>query len=114
MCLSMAIERPGDVLARRGGRGELMTGINVSVQRNGRWESIELDRLTDAELESWAARQKDAAPFDGYRWAVALAKWVRDRVGETGHSDSRSPIKDIGPPGDGASGRSDSQEGERP
>ena len=69
-----------------------MTGMFVRVQRSGRWESAELDRLTDQELEAWAARLRESSPFDGYRWAVALAKFIRDRAAP---SPAAAPAIDV-------------------
>jgi hypothetical protein len=54
-----------------------MTGIIVPIQRNGRWENAELDELSDAELEALADSYTKES---GWRWAMALAKWIRDNV----------------------------------
>lgn len=54
-----------------------MTGFYVRVQRDGAWQNLEFDQLTDAELEAFVAAQ----PVErGWRWAVALARWIREYV----------------------------------
>jgi hypothetical protein len=55
-----------------------MTGAYIRVQRDGRWDKVEIDQLTDAELAEMAASK----PNDGWMWAIFLAKWIRDNVGE--------------------------------
>lgn len=55
-----------------------MTGAYVRILRDG-WESIEVDQLTDAELEEFAKQQGEAR---GWVWAKFLAKWIRDNVKE--------------------------------
>jgi hypothetical protein len=57
-----------------------MTGFYVRITRDsGQPESVEIDQMTDAELERLAA----AHPEAGWRWARALARWIRDNVHET-------------------------------
>ena len=51
-----------------------MTGAYVRILRGGKWESIEIDQLSDAELEAFATLQPDA----GWKWAKFLAKYIRD------------------------------------
>lgn len=53
-----------------------MTGIYVRVKRDGRWQNLELDTLTDAELEAWVHMQR--APGVGWLCGRALATWIRD------------------------------------
>jgi hypothetical protein len=53
-----------------------MTNAPVRVQRNGEWENIDIDQLTDAELDAFAA---GCEPM-GWRWAKFLAKWSRENV----------------------------------
>jgi hypothetical protein len=53
-----------------------MTGYPVRVFRDGTWQSLEIDELTDIELEELAER----FPEGGWNWAMGLAKWVRDNV----------------------------------
>lgn len=55
-----------------------MTGIYVRVMRDGAWQSLEVDTLTDGELSAWA-RQR-AHDDIGWAWAVRLAAWIRDHV----------------------------------
>jgi hypothetical protein len=56
-----------------------MTGALVRIQRAGRWQSIEIDQLTDAELHAFAESQP---PGSGWNWTILLAKWIRDHVKE--------------------------------
>jgi hypothetical protein len=53
-----------------------MTGFFVRIQRDDKWQSIELDQLTDAELCKFF-HDSDMSPV---QWAIALAKWIRNNV----------------------------------
>ena len=55
-----------------------MTGAYVRIQRDGKWQAVEIDQLTDAELEQFAQRQGQ----DGWKWAKFLATWIRNNVKE--------------------------------
>lgn len=55
-----------------------MTGACVRVERDGKWESIEVDQLTDGELDALCDQQ----PERGWVWAKFLAKWIRDNIKE--------------------------------
>jgi hypothetical protein len=57
-----------------------MTGMNVRVERDMRWQSIEVEKLTDAELDGWVRRMRDSTPFDGWNWAMVLIRWIRENV----------------------------------
>lgn len=57
-----------------------MTGFSVRIQREGRWVNVDLDTLSDAELEDWTEASRSREPFAGWRWAGALARWIRDHV----------------------------------
>jgi hypothetical protein len=50
-----------------------MTGMMVRVCRDGVWQNVEIDELTDLEFEVLDERLD-------HEWAVALAKWIRDHV----------------------------------
>ena len=52
-----------------------MTGLFVRVERSGMWQNIEIDQLTDAELDAFAVAQGEQR---GWVWAKALAKYIRD------------------------------------
>lgn len=54
-----------------------MTGAYVRIQRDGRWQAIEIDQLTDAELDAFA---ESHPPGSGWNWALFLAKWIREYV----------------------------------
>jgi hypothetical protein len=56
-----------------------MTGAFVRMQRAGRWQEVEIDQLTDAELDAFAESQ---GPEYGWQWAKFLARWIRDHVTE--------------------------------
>lgn len=56
-----------------------MTRAFVRVQRDGKWEAIEIDQLSDEELDAFAAKQ---GPARGWVWAKFLAAWIRDNVKE--------------------------------
>lgn len=53
-----------------------MTGAYVRIQRDGKWQAIEFDQLTDSEMDSFAKMM----PEDGWVWAKFMAKWIRDNV----------------------------------
>jgi hypothetical protein len=56
-----------------------MTVAFVRLQRDGRWQDVDIDQLTDPELERFLAAQ-DAPSLR--RWTRLLARWSRDRVQE--------------------------------
>ncbi len=56
-----------------------MTLAYVRIERDGKWQSVEIDQLTDAELEAFA----DMHVGDGWKWAKYLAKWIRDNIKES-------------------------------
>jgi hypothetical protein len=56
-----------------------MTGAFVRVARASRWQNVDIDQLTDPELERFLATQ-DA--HQRRRWTRRLARWIRDRVQE--------------------------------
>lgn len=54
-----------------------MTGAYVRVQRDGRWENVEIDQLTYDELTEFFER---CEPERRTMWARFLAVWIRDNV----------------------------------
>ncbi len=56
-----------------------MTGAYVRIQKDGTWQNIEIDQLTDKELDQLEKDYSDR----GWFWAKFLAKWIREHVGET-------------------------------
>jgi hypothetical protein len=56
-----------------------MTGYFIRVQRDGDWQNIEIDQLTDEELGVFFATKRGV---EDSQWAIALAKWIRDNVKE--------------------------------
>ena len=53
-----------------------MTNAFVRMKRDGKWQSIEIDHLTDKELITLAEDQ----PTEGWVWAMFLVMWIRDNV----------------------------------
>jgi hypothetical protein len=53
-----------------------MTGIRVRVSHDGVMGNHEIDTLTDAELDLLPV----GYPASGWRFAKALAQWIRDRA----------------------------------
>ena len=52
-----------------------ITGYFVRVERDGKFHNLDIAELTDAELEQFFSRKANAE-----RWAIALARWIRDNV----------------------------------
>jgi hypothetical protein len=52
-----------------------MTGIYVRIERDGRWQSVEFEDLTEAEMGAFI-RERPAS--DGWAWAIRLAGWIRE------------------------------------
>ena len=50
------------------------------MKREGKWQTIEIDQLTDNELHEFAQQQP---VLEGWQWAKFLAKWIRDNCTET-------------------------------
>jgi len=59
-----------------------MTGLYLRVLRDGKWQNIEMDEMTNEELN--ALQEERLANMDnrGWAFAVALAKWIRENVKE--------------------------------
>lgn len=64
-----------------------MTRAFVRVQRAGKWENVEFDQLTDAEMDQFEDRccsrpdeRGGVDPREGWRWAKFLARWIRDNL----------------------------------
>jgi hypothetical protein len=53
-----------------------MTGAYVRIRRDGEWQNVEFDELTDAEMEAFAERD----PESGWKWAKFFARFIRDNV----------------------------------
>ena len=54
-----------------------MPGAYVRIKRNDEWLSLEVDELTDAEMETFF---RQIEPDSGINWAIFLAQWIRDNV----------------------------------
>jgi hypothetical protein len=61
-----------------------MTGIYVRILRDGQPHSVEVEDLSDAELQTWFA-SKD--PEELVRWLVWLVGWIRDSVTSSAEDD---------------------------
>lgn len=55
-----------------------MTGAYIRVLRNGHWENIEIDQMTDDELDKFASE----FPERGWMWAKFLARFIRNNFKE--------------------------------
>ncbi len=55
-----------------------MTDYVVRIKRDGRFELLDIDELTDAELDEFFAQFDD--PTLLANWAKSLARWIRDHV----------------------------------
>ena len=58
----------------------MTTGAHLRIMRGNEWDNVEIDQLTDQELEQVEREQPDR----GWVWAKFLAKWIRDNVRDTG------------------------------
>jgi hypothetical protein len=56
-----------------------MTGIGVRAQHAGRWQSVDIDTLTEEELRTFLAGRDASELMD---WIVGLVGWIRDNVHE--------------------------------
>ena len=52
-----------------------ITGAYVRVNREGKWQSIDIACLSDQELDEFFASDPDPK-----RWAVFLSKWIRETI----------------------------------
>jgi hypothetical protein len=60
-----------------------MTGYYVRVERDdGKFESLEIDQLTEAEMDRFIKSQLNRDDFGarGWVWVKCLAGWIRDNV----------------------------------
>lgn len=53
--------------------------VPVRIQRDGAWQSVDFDTLTDAELEAFC-EVHGGDPLTGWRWARTLAKHLARRA----------------------------------
>ena len=53
-----------------------MTGAYVRIYREGKWQTIEFDQLTDDEMN----RIAEFSPYGGWQWAIFFAKWIRENI----------------------------------
>ena len=54
----------------------MATNAYIRTLRDGRFQSLEIDKLSDEELDFLSKR----FPDDGWKWALFLAKWIRDNT----------------------------------
>jgi len=59
-----------------------MTGAFIRIKRDGKWTEVEIDKMTNDELDQFASEY----PERGWMWAKFLAKYIRDFV----KTDSRN------------------------
>ena len=58
-----------------------MTGLKGTITRGGMRMAVDVDEMSDDELEEWAHSQaNDTAlpPYRGWTTAAALAAWIRE------------------------------------
>jgi len=55
-----------------------MTGFFVRILRGSKWENVEIDELTEIELEKFEKDQPDR----GWFWARGLIGWIQTHVEE--------------------------------
>ena len=53
-----------------------MTGAYLRVNRDGKWCNVEIDAMTDNELDELEVSQSER----GWLWAKFLAKYIRDEI----------------------------------
>jgi hypothetical protein len=75
-----------------------VTGYYVRTCIDGQWQAVEVDHLTDEQLDEWIARRE---PGELVRWVRALVRFLRDHVRdhpgiELGPTD-RFPDGKLGP-----------------
>jgi len=56
-----------------------MTEAFIRIERDGKWQNIEFDQLRDNELINLSKKMPD----DGWKWAIFLAKFIRDNIRES-------------------------------
>jgi len=61
-----------------------VTGIYIRVERDGRWQPVEVEFLTDTEWDQYVLAGK--TPLDGWRWARLLARWIGEHRCEAGRN----------------------------
>lgn len=66
-----------------------MTGAYVRIQRNGKWVKAEFDELANEEMESFTKEHPD----DGWKWALFLARWIRDDAIKLGAHGYRGDLR---------------------
>jgi len=59
-----------------------MTGIFVRIKRSNRWQNIEIEHLSDSELDSFAIDHPDV----GWTWAKHLIRWIKKNIPENERS----------------------------
>jgi hypothetical protein len=71
-----------------------MTGAYLRIWRDGRWHNVEIDQLSDAELDALEERSEHE-PGSGWMWAKFLAGWIREHVREQDQDVSIPPALQI-------------------
>ncbi len=60
-----------------------MTGYFVRIERDGKFQPVEIEAMTDEELSKFFESQEKDNPNASRAWAIALAKWIRENVAES-------------------------------
>jgi hypothetical protein len=69
-----------------------MIDIPVRVQRDGRWQAIDLDELTDAEL-SQAIDERRSRGDDGWTWVAAILVAMRPHLDDLRAGAGGEPLR---------------------
>ncbi len=56
----------------------MVTGAYVRFQRDGKWQNIEVDELSDEEWDVFEDSPDQQGR--GWNWARFLGRWIRDNV----------------------------------
>jgi hypothetical protein len=69
-----------------------LTGFFLRIKRDGEYQNVEIDQMTEAELEDWAKQQREFNRSGGFRWAIGLATWIRLNVRESSTGPVAAPL----------------------
>ncbi len=64
----------------------MATRAYVRIFRDGKWRNVEIDRLSNDELSTFAESQ---GLTRGWVWAKFLATWIRDHIDENATAPKR-------------------------
>jgi len=72
-----------------------MTGLYVRIKREGKYENVEIDQLTDKEWDDFLLEKRAERTHFNRAWPIVatLSKWIRDNVQEKGKSSEEKAGK---------------------